>query len=116
MVQSHIDEGMLLDAMEEEVRERGVATVYMCLEGAELISGVLPKDMCGFRWMLTEDLNFKGLVSEAEVFPFLLSSFNYRPGVPVFGWETVEAVDGEPDRVYSYQIQINYPGAMIPIL
>ena len=82
MVQIHIDEGMLLDAMEEEVRERGVATVYMCLEGAELISGVLPKDMCGFRWMLTEDLNFKGLVSEAEVFPFLLSSFNYRPGIP----------------------------------
>ena len=113
MVQSHIDEGMLLDAMEEEVRERGVATVYMCLEGAELISGVLPKDMCGFRWMLTEDLTFKGLVSEAEVFPFLL---NYRPGVPVFGWETVEAVDGEPDRVYSYQIQINYPGAMMPSL
>ena len=69
MVQSHIDEGMLLDAMEEEVRERGVATVYMCLEGAELISGVLPKDMCGFRWMLTEDLNFKGLVSVGRGLP-----------------------------------------------
>lgn len=69
MVQSHIDEGMLLDAMEEEVRERGVATVYMCLEGAELISGVLPKDMCGFRWMLTEDLNFTGRVSQGIFSP-----------------------------------------------
>ena len=116
MVQSHIDEGMLLDAMEEEVRERGVALVYMCLEGAELISGVLPKDMCGFRWMLTEDLNFTGRVSQGDIFPFLLSSFNYRPDIPVWGWEAIESVEGEPDRVYRYQIQINYPGAMMPNL
>lgn len=116
MVQSHIDEGMLLDAMEEEVRERGVATVYMRIEDAELLIEVSPKDMRGFRWKITKDLNFTGCVSEAEVFPFLLSSFNYRPDVPVWGWEAIESVEGEPDRVYRYQIQINYPGAMMPNL
>lgn len=108
MVQRHIDEGELLDALRDEIAKWEIYPVYLRFGDTDLESRVTAVGAEEFCQMLRDDMSFTGHKQGNDILPLLRESENYRPAVAVWEWRVVEfGSDGSDDECI-YQMQIDY--------